>query len=90
MSETLPRIFGKTIAVFQVPNQALFSLKAAAKYLGISPDSLIEDTEHGKIRCYLFHGRRTYKIEDLEQLRASLPEWQNPRRPTIASSERTA
>jgi len=85
-------MIGKQVALLQIPNQALFSLKAAALYLGISPDSLIEDTETGKIDCFQFHGRRTYKLEDLEKLRDSLPKWQNRARPNSASasSERIA
>ncbi len=81
-------MIGKTVALLQVPNQALFNLKGAAAFLGISPDSLREDTELGLIPCYEFHGRRTYKLEDLEQLRAALPKWHNERRPIPASSER--
>ncbi len=81
-------MIGKQIALIQVPNQALFSLKAAAQYLGISPDALREDTDAGLIPCYDYHGRRTYKLEDLETLRAMLPRWQTERRPIPASSER--
>jgi hypothetical protein len=83
-------LIGKQIALIQVPNQALFSLKAAAQYLGISPDSLLEDVAAGNIHCYDWHGRRTFKLEELETLRDSLPEWHNHARPTSASSERTA
>jgi hypothetical protein len=82
-------MIGKRIALEVIPNQALFSLKAAAQYLGIGLDALREDCASGKIRCYSYHGRRTFKLEDLELLRASLEEWQNGERPTPASSERT-
>jgi hypothetical protein len=81
-------VIGKQIALLQVPNQALFSLKAAAAYLGISPDVLRDDSDNGLIPCYEFHGRRTYKLEDLETLRKQLPHWQNHRHPIPASSER--
>jgi hypothetical protein len=81
-------MIGKQIALIQVPNQALFSLRAAAEFLGISADALREDSDAGLIPCYLFHGRRTFKLEDLENLRANLPHWQNGRRPIAASSER--
>ena len=81
-------IIGKEIALLQVPNQALFSLKVAARFLGISPETLVDDVEHGRIPCYDFHGRRTFKLEDLEKCRESLPAWQNHARPTSASSER--
>jgi DNA-binding transcriptional MerR regulator len=81
-------MIGKRVALLQVPNQALFSLKAAAQFLGISIDALREDTDMGLIPCYEFHSRRTYKLEDLETLRSMLPRWQNERRPIPASSER--
>ena len=81
-------MIGKQIALVQVPNQALFSLRAAAEFLGISADALREDSDAGLIPCYQFHGRRTFKLEDLESLRASLPRWHNERRPIPASSER--
>ena len=81
-------MIGKQFALIKVPSQALFTLKQAAQYLGISPDVLREDTDLGLIPCYEFHGRRTYKLEDLETLRSLLPRWQNERRPIPASSER--
>jgi hypothetical protein len=81
-------MIGKQIALIQVPNKALFGLKAAAQYLDISPDTLREDTDAGLLPCYEFHGRRTYKLEDLEMLRARLPRWHNDRRPIPASAER--
>lgn len=82
-------LIGKQVALIQVPNQALFTLKAAAQYLGISTDSLLEDVAAGRIHCYDFHGRRTFKLEELEILRDSLKEWENHARPTTASSGRT-
>ena len=82
-------LISKPIAFYQVANQALFSLKAAARFLGISHDTLANDADCGLIPCYGFHGRRTFKLEDLENLRASLPHWQNQERPIAVSSERT-
>jgi hypothetical protein len=79
-------MIGKRIALEVIPNQALFSLKAAAQFLGISPKALREDTDRGLIDCYEFHGRRTYKLEDLESLRASLARWENRERQTPASA----
>jgi len=82
-------LISKPIAFYQIANQALFSLKAAARFLGISPDTLADDADSGRIACYDFHGRRTFKLEDLENLRARLPHWQTERRPMAVSSERT-
>ena len=79
-------MIGKQIALIQVPNKALFSLKAAAQYLGISAKTLREHTGEGRIDCYDFRGRRTYKWEDLERLREELRKWQNPARQTPISA----
>jgi hypothetical protein len=81
-------MIGKQIALLQVPDQALFTLDAAALFLGICKDVLRADSDAGLIPCYRFHGRRTYKLEDLENLRAQLPRWQTERHPIPASSER--
>lgn len=84
-------MIGKQIALIQVPNQRLFSLKAAAQYLGIDPDTLRNDTDiNGLIHAYNFHGRRTYRLEDLDSLIESLPQWHNRPRPmpVSATSER--
>lgn len=70
-------MIGKQIALLQVPNQRLFSLRAAAKYLGVDPDTLRADTESGLIRAYDYHGRRSYRLEDLDALIEMLPGWKN-------------
>ena len=72
-------MIAKPVALLQVPNQVLFSLRAAARFLGISEDTLAMDCDLGKIPCYEFHGRRTFKLPDLERLVDSLPDWQQTR-----------
>jgi hypothetical protein len=80
-------MIGKAIALLQVPNQRLFSLKAAAQYLGVSPDTLIDHTNIGLILCSDFRGRRAYRLEDLDSLIESLPGWHTrPRMPVPATS----
>jgi Helix-turn-helix domain len=79
-------VIGKQIALIQLPNQALFSLKAAAQYLGIHADTLAELSDTGRIKCYQLAHRRTYKLEDLEEFRKSLPEWHNRARSIPASA----
>lgn len=78
-------MFGKQVALIQVPNQRLFSLRAAAQYLGVDPDTLRKDTELGLIPARDYHGRRTYLLEDLEALIDALPEWENRPRPRAVS-----
>ena len=83
-------MIGKQIALIQVPNQRLFGIRAAAQYLGIDPDTLKEDTDKGLIVARDYHGRRCYRLEDLDALIDGLPEWSNRARsaPVPAASER--
>lgn len=71
-------MIGKRIGIEIVPSQALFSLRAAAGYLGISPNALGKLSDEGRIDCFEFHHRRTYKIEGLRELKRWLIE--NPQR----------
>jgi hypothetical protein len=68
-------MIGKPVALIQVPNQRLFKIQAAARYLGISDDSLKKYTDLQQIAAYRFNGARVYKLEDLDRLIDSLPEW---------------
>jgi Helix-turn-helix domain len=69
-------VIGKPIALIQIPNQRLFSVSAAARYLGIDADTLrkIDATE---LPVKEFRGRRTYRLEDLDRLIESLLAWKN-------------
>lgn len=73
-------MFGKAVALIQIPNQALFSPKAAAKYLGINVKTLKVLTDLGQLPAKRFRNRRAYLLEDLERYRKSLPEWYDPGR----------
>jgi len=68
-------MIGKPVALIQIPNQRLFKVGAAARYLGISEDSLKKYTNLNHITAYDFNGSRVYKLEDLDRLIDSLPEW---------------
>ena len=68
-------VIGKTIALIQIPNQRLFGVKAAARYLGISDDSLRKYTALGQVRAYDFNGKRAYRLEDLDAWIESLQPW---------------
>jgi excisionase family DNA binding protein len=60
----------------QVPAQRLFGPKAAARYLGISDDTLRKYADLGEIPAYRFiNGHRAFKLEDLNRLIDSLPLW---------------
>ena len=68
-------MIGKPIALIQVPNQRLFSVRAAAQYLGIHEQTLRKLTEEGEVRAHRSGSRRVYALEDLDSYVASLPEW---------------
>ena len=68
-------MIGKPIALIQVPNQRLFSVRAAAQYLGIHEQTLRKLTDLGKVRTRRSGHRRVYTIEDLDSYISSLPEW---------------
>ena len=58
-----------------VPSKRLFRVAEAARYLGISDDSLRKYADLGEIPVYCFHRRRAFKLEDLNQLIGNLPLW---------------
>lgn len=68
-------MIGKPVALIQIPNQRLFKVKPAARYLGISEDTLRKYTDLHQIRAHLLNGCRVYKLEELDRLIDSLPEW---------------
>jgi excisionase family DNA binding protein len=65
----------KAVALIQVPNQRGFKMKAAAKYLGIHPQTLRKVTDEGRIRAKDMGGQRLYTLEDLNAYIESLSEW---------------
>ena len=71
-------MIGKSVALVQIPNQAMFSPKAAAQYLGINVKTLKELTDLGEIPARRFRNRRAYFLEDLERYRTFLPAWYDP------------
>lgn len=72
-------MIGKPVALIQIPSQALFSPKAAARYLGINVKTLKLLTDLGEIPARRFRNRRAYLLEDLERYRNLLPAWYDPR-----------
>ena len=67
--------FGKMLALVVVPNQRLFKMNAAAKYLGIHEQTLRKITDEGLLRARVMRGCRVYTLEDLDAYIASLPQW---------------
>ena len=66
----------RPVALISIPNQRLFTVGAAAQYLGISDDTLRKYADLGQIPVYRFiNGHRAFKLEDLDQLIDALPLW---------------
>jgi hypothetical protein len=70
-------VIGKPIALIQVPNQRLFTSGHAARYLGISKNTLAKVEALGLIQPINFIGRRGYKLEDLDRLIDTRPAWEH-------------
>lgn len=66
---------GKTVALLQIPNQRLFNIAAAARYLGISADTLRKYADLGLLRARRLERRRVFALEDLDAFIDSLPEY---------------
>lgn len=66
-------MIGKPVALIQVPNQRLFSASAAARYLGICPDTLRKYANKGRIPARKLERRRVFALEDLDAFIESLP-----------------
>ncbi len=68
-------MIGKPIALIQVPNQRLFGIKAAARYLDMHAQTLRKLTDLGEIKARRLGERRVYPLEELDRFIDSLPEW---------------
>ncbi len=68
-------MIGKPIALIQVPNQRLFGIKAASRYLDMHPQTLRKLTDLGEINAKKLGERRVYTLEVLDRFIDSLPEW---------------
>jgi excisionase family DNA binding protein len=68
-------MIAKPVALLQIPNQAMFSPKAAARFLGVNVKTLKELTDRGELPARRFRNRRAYLLEDLESYRRNLPQW---------------
>ncbi len=68
-------MIGKPVALLQIPNQRLFSLKAAARYLGVHEQTLRTLTDTGQVPALRRGARRVYRLDDLDRYIDSLPQW---------------
>ncbi len=65
----------KRIAIIEVPEQFYFKVSAAAKYIGLSANTLRKYTELGLIRAKRLpiSGDRSYRKDWLDEFMESLP-----------------
>ncbi len=70
-------MISKPLELIQVPNQRLFSTKAAAQYLGVHPDTVRKYADLGWIRPRKLERRRVFALEDLDAFINALPEYQS-------------
>ena len=76
----LPQSTVPLVTIHQVPNQRLFKVSAAARYLGICDDTIRKYADLGQIPVYRFlNGDRVFRLEDLNGLIDSLPLWDDAR-----------
>ncbi len=68
-------MIGKPVALIRVPNQRLFALKAAARYLGVHPNTLRQLADSGVVTARRHGKRRVFLLEDLDRFVEDLPEW---------------
>jgi len=82
----------KAIQIVTIPEQAVFYVRDASKYLGISPNTLRKRSDLGLIPCRQDeNGKRIFLLEDLDDYRKSLPPFQhngNPFSPVKAGREK--
>lgn len=74
-------MIGKPVALIQIPNQRLFGIRPAARYLGVCVDTLRRYSGQGWIPAYELEGRRVFRLEDLDAFVEALPEYVSSARP---------
>ncbi len=68
-------MIGKLTALIRVPNQRLFGIKAAARYLDMHAQTLRKLTDLGEIKARKLGERRVYPLEELDRFINNLSEW---------------
>ena len=68
-------MIGKPVALIQIPNQRLFGIKAASRYLDMHAQTLRKLTDLGEIKAKRLGERRVYTRDDLDRFIDGLSEW---------------
>jgi hypothetical protein len=73
--------------VYEIPFQAAFKIRGAARYLGISPNTLRKRSDLGLIRARRDeNGERIFLLRDLDAYLESLPEYDKRGKPVAVST----
>ena len=71
-----------TVRIYDIPNQAAFRVHDAARYLGISPNTLRKRSDLGIIPVRKdINGERIFLLRDLDAYLGSLPEYKERGKP---------
>ena len=85
-------MIGKPVPLIQIPKQRLFSVKAAARYLGLHVQTLRKVTDLGLLDARCLGARRVYTLDELDRFIETLPRWydeagESPRIPFLERSK---
>jgi len=77
-----------SVQIVEVPEQAAFRVSEAARYLGISPNTLRKRSDLGRIRALRDeNGERIFLLKDLNAYLESLPEYRRRDKPVLVSTD---
>lgn len=90
--KTLSELFGEmemiSVQIIEVPAQAAFRVSAAARYLGISPNTLRKRSDLGLIPVRRDeNGERIFLLRDLNGYLESLPDYRSRGKPVQVSTD---
>ena len=75
--EGVSEMIGRVTAVYQVPEQRGFSTTAAARYLGMHPQTLRKLSDLGQVPCRRLGRHRLFMLDDLDKWLENQPKWLN-------------
>jgi hypothetical protein len=77
-----------SVQIVEVPEQVAFRVRDAARYLGISPNTLRKRSDLGLIRARRDeNGERIFLLEDLNAYLESLPDYRRRDKPVPVSTD---
>jgi len=73
----------------QAPNQQAFKMRAAARYLGLHPQTLRKFVDEGKIPAKRAGTQRVFLLADLDGFLQALPQWKTEKEEEHGYEEQT-